>query len=215
MRRSTKRTADQTATGRFYTANVIRQFNRLARDIAGSRSLGLLETARLAAMIDVVGADAGISVLNAKYHYLFWRPVTAIDPPSVKPDGDGFGPVPGYDDGNPATAEQVGWRPLIATPNHPEYPAAHGTITSSIAEVLTAYLGTNRIDVDVHGFDFAGAAGNLDAIHHFDSAHDLRKEVINARLWGGVHYRTSSEAGVALGRSVAKYDLRHAFRPLR
>ncbi len=72
----------------------MRQFNLLARDIAASRSLGLLETARLAAMIDVVGADAGISVLNAKYHYLFWRPVTAIDPSSVKPAGDGFGPVP-------------------------------------------------------------------------------------------------------------------------
>jgi hypothetical protein len=187
----------------------------LARDIAASRSLGLLETARLAAMIDVVGADAGISVLNAKYHYLFWRPVTAIDPSSVKPDGDGFGPVPGYDDGNPATVEQVGWRPLIATPNHPEYPAAHGTITSSIAEVLTVYLGTNHIDLDVHGFDAAGAPGNLDAIHHFASAQQLRKEIIDARLWGGVHYRSSSEAGVALGRSVAKYDLRHAFRPLR
>ena len=212
---STERTADQTATGRFYTANVIRQFNTLARDISVSRSLGLLETARLTAMIDVVGADAGISVLNAKYHYLFWRPVTAIDPSSVKPGGDGFGPVPGYDDGNPATVEQVGWRPLIATPNHPEYPAAHGTITSSIAEVLTVYLGTNQIDVDIHGFDFAGAPGNLDAIHHFDSAQDLRKEVINARLWGGVHYRSSSEAGVELGRSVAKYDLRHAFSPLR
>jgi len=211
---STERTADQTATGRFYTANVIRQFNMLARDVAASRSLGLLETARLTAMIDVVGADAGIAVLNAKYHYLFWRPVTAIDPSSVKPGGDGFGPVPGYDDGNLATVEQLGWRPLITTPNHPEYPAAHGTITSSIAEVLTAYFGTNHIDVDIHGFDASGAPGNLDAIHHFDSAQDLRKEVINARLWGGVHYRFSSEAGVELGRSVAKYDLRHAFRPL-
>jgi hypothetical protein len=212
---STERTADQTAIGRFYTANVIRQFNTLARVIAASRSLGLLETARLAAMVDVVGADAGISVLNAKYHYLFWRPVTAIDPSSIKPDGDGFGPVPGYDDGNPATVEQVGWRPLITTPNHPEYPAAHGTITSSIAEVLTVYFGTNHIDVEIHGFDAGGSPGNLAATHHFDSAQDLRKEVIDARLWGGVHYRTSSEAGVELGRSVAKYDLRYAFRPLR
>jgi hypothetical protein len=212
---STERSAAQTATGRFYTANVIRQWNGLARDIAASRSLGLMETARLAAMINVVGADAGISVLNAKYHYLFWRPVTAIDPSSVKPDGDGFGPVPGFDDGTTATVEQAGWRPLITTPNHPEYPAAHGTITSAIAEVLTVYLGTSHIDVDVHGFDAAGAPGNLDAVHHFGSAQDLRKEVINARLWGGVHYRFSSEAGVDLGRSVAKYDLRRVFSPLR
>jgi hypothetical protein len=211
---SASRTPAQTATARFYTANVIRQWNRLARDIAAARSLGLLETARVAAMIDVVGADAGIAVLNAKYHYLFWRPVTAIDPSSVKAAGDGFGPVPGFDDGNPATVEQVGWRPLVTTPNHPEYPAAHGTITSAVDEVLSTFLGTNRIDVDIHGFDPAGAAGNLDAVHHFDRANDMRAEIINARTWGGVHYRFSTEAGVALGRSVAKYDLRRAFGPV-
>ena len=132
----------------------------------------------------------------------------------MKPTGDGFGPVPGFDDGNPATVEQAGWRPLATTPNHPEYPAAHGTITSAMAEVLTSFLGTNRINIDLHGFDPAGAAGNLDAVHHFDRAGDMRAEIVNARLWAGLHYRTSSEAGVALGRSVAKYDLRHAFRPL-
>ncbi len=212
---STTRTAAQTATARFYTANVPRQWNRLVRDIAESHSLGLLQTARLAAMINVVAADAGIAVLNAKYHYLFWRPVTAIDPGSVKPTGDGFGPTPGFDDGNPATVEQPGWRPLVTTPNHPEYPAAHGTITSAVDEVLTTFLGTNWIDVDIYGFDFAGAAGNLDAVHHFDRANDLRHEIIDARTWGGVHYRNSTVAGVALGRSVAKYDLRHAFRPVR
>ena len=212
---STERTADQTATGRFYTANVIRQFNRLARDVAASRSLGLLETARLAAMIDVVGADAGISVLNAKYHYLFWRPVTAIDPSSVKPAGDGFGPVPGYDDGNPATVEQVGWRPLIATPNHPEYPAAHGTITSSIAEVLTVYLGTNHIDVDIHGFDFAGAPGNLVPSTTSTAHRTCARRSSTPGCGAGSTIGPRSQAGVELGRSVAKYDLRHAFRPLR
>ena len=211
---STLRTPEQTATAKFYTANVPRQWNRLVRDIAASRSLDMVETARLAAMINMVGADAGISVLNAKYHYLFWRPVTAIDPTSVKPVGDGFGPIPGFDDGNPATVEQTGWRSLITTPNHPEYPAAHGTITSAVAQVLTEFLGTSRIDVDIHGFDAAGAAGNFDAVHHFVWASDLRAEIINARLWGGVHYRNSTEVGVALGRNVARYDLRHAFRPL-
>ena len=84
-------------------------------------------------MVNTVGADALISCLFAKYHYLFWRPVTAIDPTAIT--ADGFGPVPGYDDGNPATLEQMGWRPLLATPNHPEYPAAHGAVTSAMAEV--------------------------------------------------------------------------------
>ena len=210
---STQRTAAETATAKFWTANAIRQDNRLVRDITDARSLGLLDTARLAAMVMVTDADAGIAVLNAKYHYLFWRPVTAIDPMSVT--ADGFGPVPGFDDGNAATVEQQGWRPLIVTPNHPEYPAAHGTITSSLDEVLTQFLGTTKIDVDIHGFDPNGAAGNIDAVHHFDKANDLRREIVGARLWAGLHYRFSSEAGVDLGRSVAKYDLKHAFQPLR
>ena len=210
---STQRTAAETATAKFWTANAIRQDNRLVRDITDARSLGLLDTARLAAMVMVTDADAGIAVLNAKYHYLFWRPVTAIDPMSVT--ADGFGPVPGFNDGNAATVEQQGWRPLIVTPNHPEYPAAHGTITSSLDEVLTQFLGTTKIDVDIHGFDPNGAAGNIDAVHHFDKANDLRREIVGARLWAGLHYRFSSEAGVDLGRSVAKYDLKHAFQPLR
>ena len=203
------RTATQTGIARFYTANVPRQWNVLVRDIAAAKGLSVLRTARLAAMINTVGADAGIAVMNAKYHFLFWRPVTAIDPTAIKPGGDGFGPVPGFDDGNPATVEQPGWRPLIPTPNHPEYPAAHGTITSAIAEVLTQFLGTSRIDVDIHGAD--SATNNLNRTRHFDKANQLRADIINARLWGGVHYRTSTEAGVELGRSVAKYDLKHAF----
>ena len=163
-------------------------------------------------MVDTVGADALISCLFAKYHYLFWRPVTAIDPTAVT--ADGFGPVPGYDDGNPATLEQVGWRPLLATPNHPEYPAAHGAISSAMAEVFSTFLGTQRINLHIHGFDAAGPTGNLNAASHFEMANDLRNEIIYARLWAGLHYHFSSVAGVVLGRNVAKHNLRQAFRPL-
>jgi hypothetical protein len=204
------RTPEQTAIARFWTANVIRQYNRLARDISAARALGLLDTARLVAMINVIGADAQISVMNSKYKFLFWRPVTAIDPSAVTTDG--LGPVPGFDDGNPATLEEPGWRPLVTTPNHPEYPAAHGSITSAVAKVLSEFFGGDQIAVGIHGFDAAGAAGNLDAVRHFDSAEQLRLEIIEARLWAGLHYRQSSEAGVDLGRKVAHYDLDHAFR---
>jgi hypothetical protein len=204
---STVRKDEQTTIAKFWSANVIRQFNRVGRDIA-ARGLSLLETARLAAMVNLVGADALMSALYAKYHYLFWRPVTAIDPTAVTEDG--FGPVPGYDDGNPATVEQTGWRPLLTTPNHPEYPAAHGVITSAMAEVFSTFLGTNQIDLDIHGFDPAGPAGNLNAVRHFDMPNDLRHEIIDARLWAGLHYHFS---GVA-GRNVAKFGLRHAFRPV-
>lgn len=209
---SAVRTADETAIAKFWTANVIRQYNRVVRDIADARHLSALKTARLAAMVNVIGADAQISVMYTKYHYLFWRPVTAIDPTSVSPAGDGFGPVPGYDDGNPATVELVGWRPLIVTPNHPEYPAAHGSLTSAMAEVFSDFLDTDRIDIDVHGFDAAGATGNLDAVRHFGQPRELRQQIIEARFWAGLHYRFSSEAGVTLGEKVARYDLSHAFR---
>ena len=206
---STVRTADQTNVAKFYTANVIRQYNGAVRQIADARHLDLVDTARLAAMVNVVGADAGISVMHAKYHYLFWRPVTAIDPSSVS--ADKMGPTPGFDDGNAATAEQPGWRPLLTTPNHPEYPGAHPTLTSAMAQVFATFLGTQRIDLDLHGFDPNGPAGNLNAVRHFTTTDDLRTEIVNARLWGGLHYRFSSMAGLDLGRNVATYDLAHAF----
>ena len=209
---SSMRSDQQTRIAKFWSANVVRQFNRVGRDIAGAGP-DLLETARLTAMVNLVGADALGSALYAKYHYLFWRPVTAIDPTAVI--ADGFGPVPGYDDANPATVEQTGWRPLLITPNHPEYPAAHGVITSAMAEVFSTVLGTNQIDLDIHGFDPAGPPGNLNAVRHFDTTNDLRHEIINARLWAGLHYHFSGVAGVVLGRQVANFDLRHAFGPVQ
>jgi hypothetical protein len=209
---SSVRSDEETAIARFWSANTVRQYNRVARDIAAAGGLELPETARLAAMVNVIGADAQIAGLYAKYHYRFWRPVTAIDPTAVT--ADGFGPVPGYDDGNLATVEQTGWRPLLTTPNFPEYPAAHGYITSAMAEVFSAFLGTNQIDLDIYGFDPAGPPGNLNAVRHFDMSNDLRSEIIDARLWAGLHYRFSSVAGVVLGRSVAHFGLRHAFQPI-
>ena len=78
--------------------------------------------------------------------------------------------------------------------------------------MLTEFLGTNRIDVDIHGFD---AVGPLHAVRHFDTADQLRQEIVDARLWAGLHYRKSSEAGVDLGRKVAHYALNHAFKAAR
>jgi hypothetical protein len=213
---SSLRTDEQTFIAKFWSANAIRQYNLVARDITDGGGLRLLDTARLAAMVNIVGADVAMAGLHAKYNYLFWRPVTAIngslDPTAVT--NDGFGPVPGYDDGNPATVDQAGWRPLLATPNHPEYPAAHGYVTSAMAEVFSTFLGTNQINLDIHGFDPAGPPGNMNAVRHFDMPNDLRDEIIHARLWAGLHYHFSGVAGVVLGRNVAKYDLMHAFQPV-
>ena len=202
---STNPNTAETNTAKFWTANVVRQYNGLARDVAAAKSLDDVQAARLFAMVNTVGVDAQISCMFAKYHYLFWRPVTAIDPTSAS--NDGFGPTPGYNDGNAATVEQPGWRPLIATPNHPEYPAAHGSITGAESVVFSTFLGADAINLDVRGFDPAGPAGNFNAVKHFATADDLRAEIVNARVWGGMHYRFSGEAGVKLGMDVAEYDL--------
>ena len=196
---STTRTADQTAAAIFWTGNVVRQYNLVGRGIATRMGLDVPETARLLAMVNEVGADAMIAMMNAKYHYLFWRPVTAIDPTSVS--NDSFGPTPGFEDGNPATVEQLGWRPLVTTPNHPEYPSAHATITSALAEVFARFLGTDQLDLDVQG------TPSLSVTRHFATADDLRAEADNARVWAGLHYRFSVQAGSLLGREVANFDL--------
>jgi hypothetical protein len=202
------RTPEQTDIARFWSTNVISQYNQALRDVAAARALSLLETARLMAMVNIVGADAQISVMNAKYRYGFWRPVTAIDPTAVSAS-DG-GPVPGFTDGNGSTVEEQDWRPLLTTPNHPEYPAAHGSLTSAMAEVFSEFLGTRRIELTV-----TGTVVPTMPTRHFERARDLRKEIVEARLWGGLHYRFSSIAGLALGREVARYDLDHAFGPVR
>lgn len=208
---STDRTPEQTAIARFWTANVIRQYNRLGRDLIGARQLPVGEAARLLALINMVAADAQINIFHEKYKFLFWRPVTAIDPMSVMTDW--CGTVPGFDDPRDDTVEQTGWRPLINTPNHPEYPGAHGSITSAIAGVLSDVFGTERIAVDIHGFDAGGATGNLDAVRHYETADDLRDEIIDARVWAGLHYRRSTEVAVDLGAKVAHYDLNHGLTP--
>jgi hypothetical protein len=81
-----------------------------------------------------------------------------------------------------------------------------------MAEVFAEFLGTDQIDLDIRGFDPTKPAGNFDAVHHFDTAEQLREEVIGARLWGGIHYRRSSEVGVHLGQKVAHFGLNHAFQ---
>jgi hypothetical protein len=207
---STVRTPDETAIAKFWTANVVRQYNAVARHIVETRGLDTSASARLIAMVNVIAADNGISVMYTKYHYVFWRPITAIDPSSVQ--ADSFGAVPGFNDGNTATVEQAGWKPLLAIPNHPEYVSAHSALTAAMAQVFASVLGTANINLDITGFDAAGPPGNFNWVRHFGTGDDLVTDVMNARVWGGLHYRFSCIAGAALGRSVARWDLTHAFQ---
>jgi hypothetical protein len=99
---------------------------------------------------------------------------------------------------------------LVATPNHPEYPAAHGCVTSAMAEVFGDFLGTKDIGLTLTSTVNSPIFGNT---RHFATADDLRTEILYARLWAGLHYRNSSEEGIKLGRKVAHFDLMHAFAP--
>ena len=136
-------------------------------------------------MGNLVDADAGIACFDAKYHYTFWRPVTAIRNADI--------------DGNDATTADSTWSPLLTTPNHPEYPAAHGCLTAADAEVYAELAHTHRIDVDIPGA--TGGGTTLTTTRHYATSEDLKKEIVNARVWAGLHYRFSGEAGVTSERT--------------
>ena len=192
---STTRTAEQTDIAKFWSTNAIAQYNTAFKSIAQSRGLDAVDTARLYAMGNVVGVDALIACFDAKYFYLNWRPQYAI------PQGEA--------DGNPDTAGDTAWTPLLATPNHPEYPAAHGCLTGAEARVFTAFLGTDRINVDLT----STVPGLQATTRHYNTADELMTEVTNARVWGGLHYRKSATEGLEIARKVATFSLTRYFGP--
>jgi hypothetical protein len=189
------RSPEQTAVAYFWNGNAINQYNQAFRDLATEHGFDRVDAARALAMGNLVGTDALIACWKSKYLYMFWRPYTAIRHADV--------------DGNPATLADPTWLPLVNTPNHPEYPSAHGCLTGAEAQVFSSLLGTNRIDVKIWGGTNGGTT--LTTFRRFEKVNDLVRDIENARVWIGFHYRGSVEAGVALGRKVAKYDLKHSF----
>jgi photosystem II stability/assembly factor-like uncharacterized protein len=195
---SALRTPEQTATAYFWNANGINQGTQAFRDVAIQHGMDLVETARLLAMGEIVEADVVIACFDSKYHHLLWRPYTAIRHADI--------------DGNPATDADPSWLPLLNTPNHPEYPGAHGCITGAFAEIVAKALHTRRIDVTVWGATNGGTA--LTTTRRFDTVKDLDREIVDARVWVGFHYRQSTIAGIRLGREVAHWTLHRYFRPV-
>jgi membrane-associated phospholipid phosphatase len=155
----------------------------------GERRNSLLENARVLALLDLAMADAAIACWEAKYHYVFWRPVTAI------PLAD--------TDGNPATIADPSWMPLFATPAHPEYPSGHSTVSGAAAVVLASFFGEKRhftMDNDL-------LIGVTRSFRSFTEALD---EVKNARIFAGIHFRSACDDGQTTGMQVANYVLDHA-----
>jgi hypothetical protein len=194
---STVRTPEQTAIAYFWNANVINQQNQLYQDVAKARGMSLLNTAHLLAMGELTVTDAAIACFDSKYHFLLWRPFTAIRNAEL--------------DGNPATEPDPNWAPLLGTPNHPEYPSAHGCVSSALGEVLAKVLHSRSINVSIQGSTSGGST--LVTSRHFATVADLDNEIVNARVWIGFHYRHSTVDGETLGRNVAKWALKRYFAP--
>jgi hypothetical protein len=190
------RTVEQTAIGQFYGENPGNQMSRNIRNLASARGLSIVENARLFAQLYVTIADAVIAGWDSKYYYNFWRPVTAIRAADT--------------DGNTQTVQDTSWLPLLVTPGHPEYPAAHGCVTGGLAYAIERFFGTNQQNVTLTSTSVAGAAITE---HDFTNTQDIVSEVINARVYGGMHYRTSAEHGAMIGRKVADWVADHYFRP--
>jgi hypothetical protein len=190
---STVRTPAQTEIGLFWTEHTSRQYARSFRALAIARGLDTSDSARLFAMIWTGFADSFIGCMNAKYHFSFWRPVTSIQNAGLA--------------GNSLTLADPTWMPLGVTPNHPEFPAAHGCVTGSVARTLEGFFRTREVTLVV-------SSTVTNTTHTFTNTKELEDEVFGARIYAGFHYRHSLVEGFELGHNVVKQMLRHNFRRL-
>jgi hypothetical protein len=192
-RNSSERTARQSLMARYRITPNMMPTLRGTADAPGRR---MVDNARLFALVSMVGDDAGMANADAKMHYNFWRPITAIR------NADS--------DGNDSTQPDPSWEPLIGTPNHPEYPCAHCTSAAAIAEVMSATTGPRP----PAGVRVASRSLPNSAVQVLPSWDDWVREVSLSRILGGVHYRFSNEAGEQIGRQVAQMALRNVMKPL-
>ncbi len=202
---STTRTADQTDAAIFWQDHAHALFNRIFRTLAASQQLDIVQNARLFAMTNLAAADAAIGCWNDKYYWQFWRPITAIR------EADG--------DGNPATEADPAWLPLfdpatpvfsgppLVTPPFGDHPSGHTCATSAFMYTLQNFFGTDKIA-------FSAFSNKSGTTRHFDRFSDALKEVIDARVWAGIHFRTADMQGAVLGKKVAHWLDKHYFQPV-
>lgn len=189
---SAVRTTAQSEIGAFWAVHTGQQYSRAFGYLAQNYKLSLLDSARFFAILWTGYADAGIGCWNAKYTYNFWRPVTAI----------------GGGGGNSELAADPSWTPLGTTPNHPEYPAAHGCATGVSSNLVERFFGTRKVHVVV---DSTGFSDGLHT-HTFDNTERWLNEVYWARIFAGFHFYHSLEDGTTLGRAVASQVFDKHFR---
>ncbi len=204
---STRRTDDQTKAAIFWQSQPLGLYGGVMRQLSARFGLTTAENARLFAMVSLASADGSIGCWNDKYYWNFWRPIDAIR------QGDM--------DGNPATVGDPGWRPLfdpatvttppLATPNFPDHPSGHSCVSSAILHAMQEFFGTDKIGFDIVSSRFPGTPAQT---RHFDRFSHALKEVIDARVWGGIHFRTADTQGAVLGKKVAHWERKHFFQPV-
>lgn len=190
---STVRTADQTDTALFWQANGAGLFNSIVRQLAGTQNLDIAQAARLFAMANLAGADGAIACWDDKYYWKFWRPLSAIREADT--------------DGNSATMADPAWTPLIATPPFPEHPSGHTCISGAVVETLKEFFGTDKVS-------FSTFSAFSNSTRSFDRFSEAIKEIIDARVWAGIHFRTADVQGYVIGRKVAHELEKHYFQPV-
>ena len=183
-RDSKTRTAEQTTIGRFWFLTGARTYNPIVRQVAMAKEMDVVDCARLYALVAIAGADAYISVFDAKYAYNLWRPVTAIRNADQT--------------GNPATPRDATWLPLGDTPMHPEYPCAHCITSAAVSAVLQAVAGTEVGEISLTSPTAPGVTRKWTRLQ------DYSDEVALARIFAGFHYRFSSEVGQEMGKKIGE-----------
>lgn len=184
-RNSTQRSAGQTDIARFWEATGPAIYFPLALSVAKSPGREPTQNARLLAMAGLAMDDALIAVMDAKYHYHFWRPATAIRNGDI--------------DGNDATEREPSWTPFIDTPMHPEYPCAHCILSGAIGAVLQREVAGGPMPVLT-----TTSVTAKGAIRSWATVEDFMQEVANARIYDGVHYRNSTEVGTNMGIRIGE-----------
>jgi len=193
--KSVKRTAQQTETARFWLVAGPVAYHPFLRQLAIAKQMDVVESARFMALGAIAINDALIAVLDAKYHYNFWRPITAIRNGDI--------------DGNQATDREATWQPIADTPMHPEYPCAHCIVSGSVAGVVNAVLGTDDIpEIAVTSPTALGVT------HRWTNMANFTQEVANARIWAGFHYRFSTRVGRDMGLKIGEYAVKNVLQPV-
>jgi hypothetical protein len=193
---SATRTAEETEIARFWLASPSVIWNGIARQVVEARQLDLSSTARVFALLYLAAADASIVCWDAKYTFNFWRPLTAIQ------QGDA--------DGNDRTTGDATWAPLFPTPPHPDYLSGHTTNSSAMATILRRIFGDHQEEAII-----ANSPTNPGLERRWESFSDGVEEVIDARIFSGIHYRSADEDGARAGREVAQHVISRQLRPLK